>query len=91
MKISKQELERAAIETGLSSEHAQAIWQQLETRPEMEAHFEPAHVAYYFGALLVIGAMGWFMTNGWDSFRGWQLFAIASGYAAIFLLVARSL
>jgi hypothetical protein len=91
MKISKQELERAAIETGLSSEHAQAIWQQLETRPEMEAHFEPAHVAYYFGALLVIGAMGWFMSKGWDSFRGWQLFAIASGYAAIFLLVARSL
>lgn len=29
----------------------------------MEAHVEPAHVGYYFGALLGIGAMGWFMTN----------------------------
>lgn len=89
MKISKQQLERAAVVTGLSSEQSQAIWQQLETRSDVEAHFEPAHVGYYFGALLVIGAMGWFMTNGWDSFQGWELFAIASGYAAIFLLVGR--
>jgi hypothetical protein len=91
MKISKQDLERAAVESGLSREHAQAIWQRLETHSEVEAHFEPAHVGYYFGALLVIGAMGWFMTNGWDSFRGWQLFAIASGYAAIFFLAGRPL
>jgi hypothetical protein len=91
MKFSRQELERAAVETGLSPEHAQAIWRQLETRSDGKARFEPAHVGYYQGALLVIGAMGWFMTNGWDSFRGWQLFAIASGYAAVFSLVARQL
>lgn len=48
-------------------------------------------MGYYFGALLVIGAMGWFMTNGWDSFRGWQLSAIAIGYASVFFLAGRQL
>lgn len=89
MNIAKEELERAALSAGVSSEHAEAIWQGLQQRPEGQGHFEPAHVGYYFGALLVVGAMGWFITNGWDSFQGWQLFLIASGYAAIFLLVGR--
>jgi hypothetical protein len=91
VKISEEELERAVIGTGLSPENAQAIWRQLQNHPDVEAHFEAAHVGYYFGALLVIGAMGWFMTNGWDSFRGWQLFAIATGYAGVFVLVGRQL
>ncbi|HEY6339818.1 MAG TPA: hypothetical protein VIW68_15105 [Candidatus Sulfotelmatobacter sp.] len=91
VKISQEQLERAAIEAGLLPENAQAIWRQLHSRSDVEAHFEAAHVGYYFGALLVIGAMGWFMTNGWDSFRGWEVFAIASGYAAIFVLVGRLL
>lgn len=76
---------------GLSPGQGRALWVRLQTRSEVEAHFEPAHVGYYFGALLVIGAMGWFMTNGWDSFRGWQLFVIAGGYAAVFFLAGRQL
>jgi hypothetical protein len=35
--------------------------------------------------------MGWFITKGWDEFSGWQLCAIAVGYAAIFVLVGRRL
>lgn len=89
MKISEQDLQRAAQETGLSTEQAQALWRQLQIRSDAEAHFGAAHVGYYFGALLVIGAMGWFMTNGWDSFAGWQVFAIASAYAAVFVLAGR--
>jgi hypothetical protein len=91
VRISQQDLERAAPDAGLSPEQAQALWRELKARSEVEAHFEPAHVGYYFGALLVIGAMGWFMTRGWDSFRGWQLFAIACGYAVVFLLAGRQL
>jgi hypothetical protein len=86
MKISEEELTQSAVETGLSSDQAQALWRQLQARSEVEAHFGPAHVGYYFGALLVIGAMGWFMTNGWDSFAGWQISAIATSYAAVFFL-----
>jgi hypothetical protein len=91
MKIGEHDLERAAAEAGLSAEQSHAIWQRLQTRSELEGHFEPAHVGYYFGALLVIGAMGWFITDGWDTFKGWQLATIAAGYAAVFVLVARHL
>lgn len=90
MKINEQDLQRAAGEIGLSPSQAEALWQQLKTGSEVEAHFEAAQVGYYFGAVLVIGAMGWFMTNGWDSFPGWQLSAIAIGYASVFFLAGNS-
>src|SRR6266853_462106 len=86
MRLQEKAFNRAAAETGISAEQAQALWKRLQERSQTEAHFEPAHVAYYFGALLVIGAMGWFMTNGWDSFAGWELFSISAGYAAAFFL-----
>jgi hypothetical protein len=88
IKISEAELQRAATGIGLQPEWTQRLWTELSTVTESEPHFEAAHVGYYFGALLVIGAMGWFMTTGWDTFAGWQVFAISAGYAAAFLVVA---
>ena len=43
-------------------------------------------LATFLGALLVIGAMGWFITDSWDRFLGWQLTAIALIYAGLFVL-----
>ena len=91
VKITQEDLENGVIKAGFSREQAQLIWQQLQNRPEVEGHFEPAHVGYYFGALLVIGAMGWFMTNGWDAFTDFELFGIASAYAAVFTLLGYQL
>jgi hypothetical protein len=55
--------------------------------------FEPAHVAYYLGALLIIGAMGWFITNAWDTLPGIRMAGIALLYGAGFgvagILLAR--
>ena len=42
MKFNEQELRRAALESGLSAEQTQALWQQLQTRSDAEAHFGPA-------------------------------------------------
>ena len=91
IKIGEEQLQKAVVDAGLSPELAQRLWAELSSSPESEARFEAAHVGYYFGALLVIGAMGWFMTSGWDRFEGWQLFAIAGGYAVIFVIVGRRL
>ena len=44
---------------------------------------------YYLGAMIVIGAMSWLMNTAWDIFRGFGLFAIAAGYAAVFCWLAR--
>jgi hypothetical protein len=56
----------------------------LLAEPDDRAGFEPAHIAYYMGALLIIGAMGWFITLVWDSLGGAALTAIALVYAGIF-------
>jgi hypothetical protein len=49
------------------------------------AKFDPVHVLYYAGALLVMGAMGLFANAAFDGLGGWALTAIAVFYAAGFL------
>src|SRR5262245_22448595 len=53
--------------------------------------FSFINVAYFFGALLVIGAMGFFMTLGWESFGGGGILFIALVYAACFVAAGRRL
>ncbi len=55
------------------------------------ARFDAAHVAYYFGALLVIGAMGWFMSTAWEALGGGGIFVIAATYAVCFWLAGQTL
>jgi hypothetical protein len=86
MKIDQSKLERAMSELGFTRDQSALLWSKLDSTPGVESRFEPAHVGYFFGALLVIGAMGWFITDGWDRFAGWQLTAIALVYAASFVV-----
>ena len=93
MNISQDDLCKAAINSGISTEQADALWQTLQLNsPNAEKpKFDVTHVAYYLGALIVIGAMGWFMNTAWESFGGGGLFAIAGCYAACFVLAGRTL
>jgi hypothetical protein len=86
MRIDKPQLERAMSELGFTREQTALLWSKLDSTPGVESRFEPAHVGYFFGALLIIGAMGWSITDGWDRFAGWQLAAIALVYAALFVV-----
>jgi hypothetical protein len=85
MKINQSQLERAMLDLGFTRDQSELLWRKLDSTPGVESRFEAAHVGYFFGALLVIGAMGWFITDGWDRFAGWQLTAIALVYAGLFL------
>ena len=87
MKVTKEELLAAAARVGVSSEQSASMWRELEIEKEHTPGFRPSHVAYYFGALIVIGAMGWFMTTAWESLGGWGIAGIAIGYAFMFVLV----
>jgi hypothetical protein len=49
------------------------------------AKFDPVHVLYYAGALLVMGAMGLFANSAFDKLGGWALAGIAAAYAVGFL------
>ena len=91
LKLSKSDLDWASREGLLSPDQASALWAALERRRAGTARFDLPHVAYYAGALVVISAMGWFMSEAWDSFGGGGLTAIALGYALVFSVAGREL
>jgi hypothetical protein len=91
MKITKGDLEWAASVGVISPQQADELWAALCRRTTGRQRFDAAHVAYYFGALLVIAAMGWFMTTAWESLGGGGLFLIALLYAVFFVLAGRAL
>ena len=96
MEIEPADLERAAQAQIVTPGQASALWAFLSTRPgptsaDSGARFSGVNVAYYFGALLVIAAMGWLMTLGFEAMGGFALFALAALYAVLFSLAARTL
>jgi hypothetical protein len=91
MRITKEDLSWAASEGLLSAEQSERLWEGLEKRKADVPRFDAVHVLYYFGALLVISAMGWFMTEAWESFGGGGILVIAVLYALCFALAGRTL
>ncbi len=92
MKISKEDLTRAATEGVITAEQADRLWEKLERSPSAtKSKFDVANVAYYFGALVVMSAMGWLMNLGWERFGGTGVFLLAACYAALFMLAGKTL
>jgi len=91
MKVSKEDFHWAASEGLISPEQAEALWKALENRSTTSPKFDLAHVAYYVGALIVISAMGWFMTEAWERFGGGGNFLVSVIYALCFALAGRTL
>ncbi|WP_146180170.1 DUF2157 domain-containing protein [Opitutus sp. ER46] len=89
VKVSYDELHESARLSGISREQAEILWAKLQPKPnETQApKFDAENVAYYFGALIIIGAMGWFMTNAWDYLDGLGLAIVALAYATLFYLI----
>ena len=93
MNVSQQDLRQAATSSGLSEEQADRLWETLRSAAadSDKPRFDAASVAYYFGGLIVIGAMGWFMTKAWEGLGGLGLFGVAVGYALCFVVAGRLL
>jgi uncharacterized membrane protein YhdT len=83
-KFSLDQLRAAVDRAGLSSDIFERIQSALAVETENAPTFEVAHVSYYLGALLIIGAMGWFVTNAWDRLSGSTITAIAVAYGILF-------
>jgi hypothetical protein len=83
-KISASQLRAAVDRAGLPPDTFERIRAALKAEPEVGPNFEAAHISYYLGALLIIGAMGWFVTNAWDRLSGMTLSTIAIAYGVLF-------
>ncbi|MBZ8142255.1 DUF2157 domain-containing protein [Rubrivivax gelatinosus] len=83
MRITRAELDDAAGSGLISLQQANELWQFLAARQRETPGFKPAHILYYLGGLIAIGAMSLFITLGWQRLGGGGLLAIALGYGAV--------
>jgi hypothetical protein len=91
MKIYQEDLDWAVSQGLITAEQANALWNALSMRNSERPQFNFANVTFYFGALIVISAMTWFMTLAWESFGGGGIFLLASIYALCFVLAGSNL
>ncbi len=96
MRLERDDFDWAAQQGIITPEQAQSLWENFLNRYPLEQsdntpRFNFANVAYYFGALIVMLAMGWFMTRAWESFGGAGLFFISIFYALCFIFTGKNL
>ena len=70
MKITRRDFEWAVDRGLIDAGTADKLWKALAAHVEQRPRFDLTHVAYYAGALVVILAMTWFMTQAWQRYGG---------------------
>ena len=85
------DLARAVSAGILQPGQDQALLDFLRRQPQAGGSFQLAHVAFYFGALLIMGAMGWLLTEAWMTLGDGALLAIAMAYIGGITLFALSM
>lgn len=88
MQVTRSMLEEAVATGVISSPQAGALWDFLSLRERDTPSFRPAHILYYLGGMIAIGAMTLFMTLGWERFGGGGLLAVSAAYAIVALALA---
>lgn len=73
-----------AVDAGvLNPGQDKALLEFLKRQPAQRPSFQLAHVAFYFGALLIMGAMGWLLSEAWMRIGDSALLLIALAYMAL--------
>ncbi len=81
--VEKDDLTWAAQQGMLTEKQVETIWPALVTRAQGRNTFDLAHLAFYFGALLIIGAMTWLLSQAWTS-SPLALLILSSLYVIVF-------
>ena len=91
IKISAGDLSWAVSEQVISPEQADSLWQGIESRAASRQHFDLLHVIYFFGGLVAISGLGWFITEAWEDLGGFSIFSLAVALGTGFALAGRTL
>jgi hypothetical protein len=84
MDIGKDLLLREAAAAGIPEEQAGLLWTRLSAATEGRQKFDSLNVAYYFGGLIIIGAMTFFFGLAWEQVGGPGILALALAYGCVF-------
>lgn len=83
MDLHRSDLDAAARAGLIDSAQAARLWEFLDAgQRDQRPGFRAAHILYYLGGLIAIGAMSLFMTLGWERFGGAGIALIATLYGA---------
>jgi hypothetical protein len=85
MQITRAMLDEAAGKGLLEGVQVSPLWRFFAEQEQERPTFKAAHILYYLGGLIAIGAMTLFMTLGWERFGGAALLLIAVVYGAVAL------
>lgn len=91
MHIERADLDAAEARGLIAPGQAASLWAFVQARQRDRPGFRAAHILYYLGGLIAIGAMTLFMTLGWERFGGAGIAAIATVYALAALAAAQHL
>lgn len=83
MQIARTTLDDAARSGLIAPDQVAPLWAFIAERQRHVAGFRPAHILYYLGGFVAIGAMSLFMTLGWQRFGPAGLLFIALCYGAL--------
>jgi len=89
MKIRKSDFDWAVDHGIIAAGPADNLWRALQAHLAERPKFDLTHVAWYAGALIVIFAMGWFMTEAWQRYQGMGLLLLAITYGVAFTAAGR--
>lgn len=84
LKFDAEDLARAVQAGVLQPGQDSALLAFLRRQPQTRASFQLAHIAYYFGALLIMGALGWLLTEAWMRIGDSALLLIVLTYMGLF-------
>lgn len=92
LKIDADDLARAVSAGVLQPGQDRALLDFLQHNPPAQrASFQLTHVAFYFGALLIMAAMGWLMTEAWMRVGDIALLLLGAGYMLLLTLIGHQL
>ncbi|CAM4063776.1 hypothetical protein D3C81_664190 [compost metagenome] len=80
------DLARAVSAGVLNPGQDQALIEFFKRQPQAQASFQLAHVAFYFGALLIMAAMGWLLSEAWMRVGDSALLLVALIYIGVLTL-----
>ena len=89
--ITRSDMDTAIADGVLTADQAGQLWNRFAAQAQSRPKFDAAHVAYYAGAVIVLGAMGWFLTEAWMQLGGAAITVIALAYAGAFWLAGETL
>jgi len=87
--LTRQDLDWAASQGLIEEARVGPLWEALRARDQGGSAFDLVHILYAFGAILVVAAMTWFMSEAWQQYGGGVLAVIAVAYCASFVLLGR--